>query len=65
MLTQRIVHNPDDSACLIITAQPQAVPELLGLASELGLRSTIQTEGPIHILNDPAGNGTPNVPVID
>lgn len=64
MLTQRVIHNPDGTAALVITAEPVAVPELVALAEELNLRSTIQTEGPIHILNDPAGNGTPSVPVI-
>lgn len=66
MLTQRLVtHEESASGTLIITAGPGALPELLGLADELGLRPTIRTEGQIHRLNDPAGNaGTPNVPPI-
>jgi hypothetical protein len=42
-------------------AEPVSMPELIGLADELSLRSTVVTEGPIHILNDPADNG-PGVP---
>ncbi len=57
MLTQRVYRNADGSAYLVVQADVAAVPELLGLADELALRSTVQTEGPIHLLNDPAGNG--------
>lgn len=59
MIIQRITYNADDSAELRITADPQAVPELMGLADELALRSNVTTEGEIHILPpapDPTGN---------
>jgi hypothetical protein len=57
MLTQRLQYNPDGSADLIVSADEAGMLELLGLAEELNLRSTVRTEGPIHILSDPAGNG--------
>lgn len=57
MLVQRFQHNPDGSADLIVSADEAGMPELIGLADELNLRSTVRTEGPIHVLNDPAGNG--------
>lgn len=58
-------YQADGSAVLMIAADPVSLAELIGLAEELGLRSTVRTEGPIHRLNDPQGNGgTPNVPDI-
>lgn len=63
MITQRMNYNADGSAVLMIQAEPVSVPELIGLAEELNLRSTVRTDAPIHRLNDPQGNGgTPNVP---
>lgn len=50
MLTQRLTHREDGSAVLTIEAEPIAMPELLGLAEELNLRSTILTQGSIHQL---------------
>lgn len=61
MLTQRITYNADGTASLTVAAEPVSVPELIGLADELALRSTVITNGPIHILNDPSENG-PGVP---
>lgn len=57
MLSQRVYRNQDGSAYLVVTAAESAVLELLGLADELNLRSTVTTEGPIHLMNDPAENG--------
>lgn len=57
VLTQRVIRKADGSSQLVIDAEPQALAELLGLADELNLRSTVTTEGPIHILNDPMENG--------
>lgn len=62
MLTQRVYRNADGTAYLVVQAEVAAVPELLGLADELALRSTVTTEGPIHLLNDPAGNGPDQQP---
>jgi hypothetical protein len=66
MLVQRLIRNiPKNTAALIIEADDlAAIPELLGLADELNLRSTIRTEGTIHHLNDPAGNGDPNPKIV-
>jgi hypothetical protein len=57
MLTQRLHNNPDGSSVLVIQADPAGKAELIGLADELDLRSSVTTEGTIHHLNDPAGNG--------
>lgn len=63
MISQRLIYNADGSADLLIRAEPAALAELIGLAEELNLRSTVRTEGPIHRLNDPQGNGgTPSIP---
>jgi hypothetical protein len=65
MLTQRLETTvPAQSGTLIITAEPGALAELEGLADELNLRSNIRTEGTIHHLNDPAGNGDPNPTIV-
>lgn len=56
MLTQRVHRNSDGSSQLVIDATPESLAELLGLADELDLRSTVRTEGTIHWLNDPAEN---------
>lgn len=56
MITQRITYNNDGTAVLTISAQPSARAELQGLADELALRSNVSTEGPIHLMNDPADN---------
>lgn len=64
MLTQRLYHNPDETADLVIRADREGVVELVGLAEELKLRISVRTEAPIHRLNDPQGNGTPNLPPI-
>lgn len=61
MLTQRITYNADGTAVLTVKAEAVSMPELIGLADELNLRSTVITDGPIHILNDPNENG-PGVP---
>lgn len=66
MLTQRLTYNADGSADLVVRAEPASLAEIIGLAEELELRSTVTTEAPIHRLNDPAGNGgTPSVPDIE
>jgi hypothetical protein len=67
MLTQRLIRVEGRQTTLVITAGSVDEAELLGLAEELGLRSTVNTEGTIHHLNDPAGNyqGTPNAPIIE
>lgn len=57
MLTQRITYHADGTASLKIDAEAVSLVELQGLAEELNLRSTVITEGPIHLLNDPAGSG--------
>lgn len=62
MLTQRLVQHSDGSADLLIHAEPIGAPELIGLADELNLRSTIRTEGTIHILTNPQDGTTPNIP---
>lgn len=63
MLVQRVIRNHEaGTASLIINAESaSAVPELLALADDLKLRSTMRTDGPIHYLNDPQGNGEPVV----
>jgi hypothetical protein len=63
MISQRVVYHADGSADLTVHAEPIALAELVGLAEELNLRSTVRTESPIHHLNDPQGNAaTPSIP---
>lgn len=61
MISQRLNYNADGSADLVIHAETPGLVELIGLAEELKLRSTVETQGPIHRLNDPT-QGTPSVP---
>lgn len=60
MLTQRLTINKDGSGALTITAPAAGRAELEALADELNLRASVYTEGTIHHLADPAGNGDPN-----
>lgn len=62
-LSQRVYRNADNSAYLVIQAETSAVPELLALADELDQRSTMTTQGPIHLLNDPAEPSSSILPV--
>lgn len=63
MLTQRVIITDQGSkGQLYITCEAGGLAELLALADELELRSTITTEGTIHHLNDPAGNGPHGAP---
>lgn len=67
MLSQRLeINQATNSGMLTITAAvgDSAMAELVGLADELNLRATIRTEGTIHHLNDPAGNGDPNPKIV-
>lgn len=51
MLRQQLTAKPEDmSGQLIITAAPGALVELQGLAQELALRPTIETDGSITIV---------------
>ena len=51
MLTQKLtIDERNYSGQLVITANPGNAAELIGLAQELGLRESVQTEGEIHIL---------------
>jgi len=51
MLTQRLVHNAGGGATLVIEADAAGIGELIGLAEELKLRSTVTTEGDLHVLS--------------
>lgn len=53
MITQRLIHKPDGSVTLIINAEPASVAEVVELARELDMRSTVTTEGPIHYMTHP------------
>jgi len=54
MLSQRLTVNENDqSGTLTIRADPGNLPELIALAEELGMRSTVTTEGTIYQLTPP------------